>query len=589
MRALLVTAVVASSLYGGLCVPAVRAQLVPAAASALPPSAERAYLAVDQRFDRAAAVDVVTFMSRYWRVAANPGFNASIDHIRERLIAAGFSAGPGRGIGSVRVDEFPTAGPGWDYSVGTLAIEGDTPEVVMSRERDRVSLCINSFSTPAGGLRARLVDVGAAADVDLAGKDLRGAVVLGDAPIGRLWQQAVKARGAAGVISTSIASYIRPADPAEFTREEQKDVFQWGSVPYDPGARSFGFKASWRAASRLRERLREGDVRLRVEIQSTFHPGPNRSLVAEIPGRSLPDQRIVMIAHVQEPGANDDASGCATLYGLARALAEAIAAGALPQPQRTLTFMWVDEIRGTRHWISSRPDEAAGVKFMLSLDMTGEDTARTGGTFLIEKQPDPSAVWERPSDPHSEWGASDVRADSLRGSLLNELHLAVCQRRAKDTGWVVRTNPYEGGSDHTPFVQAGVPALLNWHFTDRYYHTNQDTPDKVSAEEMRNVGVAVATTAWFLASADLAGAQAVVDLLEAAAARRFAVEREQGAQLVRDASDRAAAEARETEVMEAWRRWYAEALDSVLTLPVTGGPSAELRARIAEAKSRLGL
>jgi hypothetical protein len=41
--------------------------------------------------------------------------------------------------------------------------------------------------------------------------------------------------------------------------------------------------------------------------------------------------------------------------------------------------------------------------------------------------------------------------------------------------------------------------------------------------------------------------------------------------------------------MEAWRRWYAEALDSVLTLPVTGGPSAELRARIAEAKSRLGL
>jgi hypothetical protein len=589
MRALLVTAVVASSLCGALCVPGVRAQSVPAAATALPPSAERAYLAVDQRFDRAAAVDVVTFMSRYWRVAANPGFNASIDHIRERLIAAGFSAGPGRGVGSVRVDEFPTDGPGWDYSVGTLAIEDDTPEVVMSRERDRVSLCINSFSTPAGGLRARLVDVGAGADVDLAGKDLRGAVVLGDAPIGRLWQQAVKARGAAGVISTSIASYIRPADPAEFTREEQKDVFQWESVPYDPGARGFGFKASWRAASRLRERLREGDVRLRVEIQSTFHPGPNRSLVAEIPGRSLPDQRIVMIAHVQEPGANDDASGCATLYGLARALAEAIAAGALPQPERTLTFMWVDEIRGTRHWISSRPDEAAGVKFMLSLDMTGEDTARTGGTFLIEKQPDPSAVWERPSDPHSEWGASDVRADSLRGSLLNDLHLAVCQRRAKDTGWVVRTNPYEGGSDHTPFVQAGVPALLNWHFTDRYYHTNQDTPDKVSAEEMRNVGVSVATTAWFLASADLAGAQAVVDLLEAAAARRFAVEREQGAQLVRDASDRAAAEARETEVMEAWRRWYAEALDSVLTLPVTGGPSAELRARIAEAKSRLGL
>ena len=134
-------------------------------------------------------------------------------------------------------------------------------------------------------------------------------------------------------------------------------------------------------------------------------------------------------------------------------------AGALPRPERTLTFMWVDEIRGTRHWLESRKEEAAGVKYMLSMDMTGEDTARTGGTFLIEKQPDPSAVWERPSDPHTEWGASDVKAESLKGSLLNDVHLAVCLRRAKDTGWVVRTNPYEGGSDHTPFVEAGVPAL----------------------------------------------------------------------------------------------------------------------------------
>ena len=131
---------------------------------------------------------------------------------------------------------------------------------------------------------------------------------------------------------------------------------------------------------------------------------------------------------------------------------------------------------------------------MFSLDMTGEDTTKTGGTFLIEKQADPSAVWPRPSDPHTEWGASKVQAESLKGSLLNDLHLAVAMRRAKDTKWVVRTNPYEGGSDHTAFADAGVPSLLNWHFTDRYYHTNLDRPDKTSPAEMTNVGVAVATS-----------------------------------------------------------------------------------------------
>ena len=562
----------------------------PAPDQLLPPSALRAYDVVASRFDANGAMDVVNFMSTSWRIAGNPGFNASIDHIRDRLMKSGFTT-DGGAAGRIRVDEYPTRTPGWDYSVGTVSIlaadPAGPPEIVISRERDRVSLAINSFATAEGGVTAPLMDVGAARATDFAGRELRGSVVIGDAPIGRLWQQAVKARGAIGVISTTIARYIRPADPSAFTREEQKDVLQWDSVPYDPALKAFGFKASWRAASRLRERLRQGPVTVRVDVKSTFYQGPNRSLVAEIPGRNNPDERIVMVAHIQEPGANDDASGCATLYALARALAEGIVNGALPPPARTLTFMWVDEIRGSERWLADHPAEAKGVQYMFSLDMTGEDTTKTGGTFLIEKQPDPSAVWERPSDPHSEWGASEVKPETLKGSLLNDLHLAVCQHRARSTGWVVRTNPYEGGSDHTTFTNAGIPALLNWHFTDRYYHTNQDTPDKVSPDEMRHVGVSVATSAWFLASADDRDALAVVELIETAARRRLELEREQGAKLMAEASDRAAIEARERQVMAAWIKWYGEALESVSGLPV-GGASLELQSRIARAKTVLG-
>ena len=69
----------------------------------IPPSGERAYQAVSSRFDAASALEVVSFMDQYWRLAGNPGFNASIDHIRERLVDAGFtpaanarSAVPGR-------------------------------------------------------------------------------------------------------------------------------------------------------------------------------------------------------------------------------------------------------------------------------------------------------------------------------------------------------------------------------------------------------------------------------------------------------------------------------------------------------------
>ena len=530
-------------------------------APAIPAGAERAYSEIKGRVDGSAAMDLVRFMDQYWRISANPGFNASVDRIRDGLKSAGLDP---------RVEEFNPRGRGWDYQVGTVTF-ADNGDVLLSRERDRVSLCINSFSTPAGGIDAPVVDVGAGTAADFSGKDVKGAVILGNAPVPQLWQQGVKARGALGVISTAIAPYIRPDDPAKFTFPDQWDVFQWGSVPYDADARAFGFKASLRVANRIRERLKSGPVRVKVDVQSTFYEGPSRMVVAEIPGAVAPAERIVMVAHIQEPGANDDASGCGTLMALAIALHEAIAEKRLPPPGRTLTFIWGDENRASRAWLAADSERAKAVQYMFSLDMTGEDTARTGGTFLIEKQADPSAVWPRPSDPHSAWGASEVKASELKGSLLNDVHLAICRRRANDTGWVVKTNPYEGGSDHTEFKNAGIPSLLDWHFTDRFYHTNLDRPDKVSGAEMANVGVSVATTAWFLASATEEDAIATARLVADAAAARLALERSQAAT---------------TEILDAWQKWYGEALDSVRRLK-PGPPSATVDAAVAAARARL--
>jgi aminopeptidase YwaD len=552
----------------------------------MPPAGERAYQAVSSRFDSASAFEIVSFMDQYWRLAGNLGFNASIDHIRDRLLDAGFSTAVNAGS-TIRVDEFANEGHGWDYKVGTVTFEDDEPggEPLLSRERDRVSLAINSFPTVPGGVRARLVDLAGATAAEYEGKDIAGAIVLTDAPLGRVWQEAVKKRGAAGVISTAIARYVRPPGTTQLT-EEQKDVLQWDSIPFDDALRSFGFKCSWRSAVRMRQRLSAGAVLLHVRIESSFANGPNRTLVAEIRGRTRPGERIVMVAHIQEPGASDNGSGCGTLYALARALNESIAIGALPPPERTLTFVWGDEVNGSREWIRGHPDEAARVRYMFALDMTGEDTGKTGGTFLIEKQADPSAAWPRPSDPHSEWGGSNVPATSLKGSLLNDLHLAVCRRRARDNGWIVRTNPYEGGSDHTVFAKAGVASLLNWHFTDRYYHTNQDRLDKVSAAEMANVATAVGTSAWVLAAADDRDARAVADIVAQAAEARLALERAQGRRIVEAASDRQQSEVTERQVLEAWTRWYGEALDTVLELPVAPA-SAALRREVAAARARL--
>jgi hypothetical protein len=564
----------------------------------VPASAASALVTLDERFDEGAAMELVRFMDRSWRNAANEGFDATIAEIRHRLLTGGFSERTTRPVEgpSVWVEEFGRAN-GWDHAVGTLTLLADAAnpeEVLLSRERHRVALCINSFSTPPGGVAAPIVDVGqGAASADYDGKDVRGAVVLGDAGPGRLWQMAVVQRGAIGVVSTALEDYIRPGppgSPADRAPRDEWDVLQWGSVPYDDARRAFGFKATPRAAARIRARLAAGSARVKTEIVSSVSPGPVRSLIAEIPGAVKPQERILLVAHVQEPGANDNASGCATLAELARAIVRGVRDGRIAPPGRTLTLIWGDEIRASRQWMTDHPAEAKGVRYMFSLDMTGENTTLTGGSFLIEKAPDPTAVWSRPSDPHTEWGGSPVEAGSLNGTLLNDVFLAVCARLSVNQrlAWAVRTNPYEGGSDHAVFLAAGVPSVLAWHFPDRFYHSSLDRPAMTDPVEMKRVGISVGATALLLASAAQSEATGVADLIVAAAARRLRLERSQGAARVAKAEDQAAAKAEEAAVEAAWRKWYAEALREVIDLP-PGGPSQELRTAVERALRRLAL
>src|SRR5262249_51135457 len=160
---------------------------------------------------------------------------------------------------------------------------------------------------------------------------------------------------------------------------------------------------------------------------------------------------------------------------------------------------------------------------------------------------------------HTEWGQGEVRADRLKGDLLNDLHLAVCLRVARKSGWVVNTNPYEGGSDHTVFGTAGIPSVLDWHFTARYYHTNLDTADKSSATEMCNFGVSAVSTAWLLASAKEPAALAVAELVAKTGGARVAFEEREGAHLAAADPNPGAARLREDQIVTAWKQWYAEA------------------------------
>ncbi|MSO62095.1 MAG: hypothetical protein EXQ50_08405 [Acidobacteria bacterium] len=146
--------------------------------------------------------------------AGNPAFEQSQQYLFDRLAAAGLSP---------RFETFADSSTGWEQVTGTLRLGGPAGEVVLSRDRHRVALAINSVSTPAGGTSFKLVDAGTGTSAAAyEGKDVRGAVVLASGSLGGAWQQAVRNRGAALARRTRSCGWMRFAAASSGSRTTPK-------------------------------------------------------------------------------------------------------------------------------------------------------------------------------------------------------------------------------------------------------------------------------------------------------------------------------------------------------------------------------
>jgi len=390
-----------------------------------------------------------------------------------------------------------------------------------------------------------------------------------------LWTEMVRKRGALGVLAYSMPAYTRP--------EVNQTSIQFTAIPYDSLHPGWGIPLSFAARAMLRSALARGPVRVRAELSTRIYRSDELTLIADVRGARAPNERLVFSAHIQEPGANDNASGVGDLAEMARVTASLVRSGR-QNPGRSITFLWGEEIASTDRYLKEDSARTAGVRWGISLDMVGEDASRTGGTFLIEKMPDPSAIWTRGEDHHTEWGGSPLTEAQLTPHYLNDFVRNRCLDQAQGTSWVVGTNPFEGGSDHTPFLDAHKPGLLLWHFTDQFYHTDGDRIGNVSAAELKNVGVCALTTALGLVSADTGVASFMIDEIRRAALERLERETALSVTAVRHESTRE----QEVRILRAWADWYRGALDAIRDVEI-GGASAGTLTGITAAKREIDL
>ncbi len=528
-----------------------------------------------QIIDGTLAFETVAVLQKYWRHAGNEDFNMSMDHLARKLRAGGFAEDGARFRVAVK-DTLLVNEKAWQPFEAELRLLAPFDTLLHTMSNTKMTLCINSHATPAQGLIGEIVFVDKLANI--APNSLRGKIAYTHAPPQRYFEAAVVKGGALGVVSSYLPAYNRaPEHPASISM---------GSIPYREAPQTFGFKLSYGSQTLLDALLKNGVVRARAKALTQFSPKLVREVTAEIIGKDKPEELVMLIAHVDEPGANDNASGSAALIEMALAIRAAIISGKIAHPKRTIRMMWVEEIAALLRWKETAPKEFENVQAALVLDMAGEDVSKTGGTFLIEKFPDPSAIWTRPPDTHTEWGRGEVQSENLRGTYLNDLLLSACELRAQQTQWLVKTNPYEGGSDHVPFVNAGIPAVLAWHFTDVYYHTSGDELDKVSPQEMASVGISLAATALFLADCDERDALEVLPMLEKRAAWRLENETQNSRNALRASNQKQKAFVEEEKIVRAWEKWYGEAFASVAKLPIDSA-SNELQTAVKKAQQSL--
>ena len=395
-----------------------------------------------------------------------------------------------------------------------------------------------STSTPRGGVEAELVPIARIA----AGASPRGCIILldGGPEVQRIVE--LQRAGALGVVTDHVQLYkgIRDAadveDAVAYLNYAQP---QW-QVP--PGDRGFTFAVSPRTGRRLRALLERGPVRLHAQVDAELGEGELPVITGRLPGRT--SQEILVTGHIDEPGANDNASGPMLALGVARVLSAQVRRGW--RPERGLRFFFSVETRALNALMNLKPGLFRQGVWGLNLDMHGCDPRRVRPRLQCNPNPPP----------------------------LPDPLLPLLQRTLPRMGGLTwRFGPMiDDNGMGDPAV--GVPTTLVMQAPDLTYHTSLDKPDWLHPPSLRRMGLWTTALLGRLCSA---GPREVVALARTSQRWSLARLREiEGQKPEAPAAERAALlrhhVAQERRRIEGWQRWI-----SGDPFPWTGEPTPTLR------------
>ncbi|NIM59506.1 MAG: M28 family peptidase [Candidatus Aminicenantes bacterium] len=212
----------------------------------------------------------------------------------------------------------------------------------------------------------------------------------------------------------------------------------------------------------------ETGVKAFVSVNAIFdEKRPSRNVLAKITGsdKVLKDEYVVIGGHMDHlgitpmgdimPGANDNASGTAVVMEIARVMKLNRA-----KPKRTVIFgLWAGEeqgLLGSRHYADDSAYPINKTVAYINMDMVGHGSGKINfqGVYYGPK------IWK-------------LLKEKLPKEILD---------------YVMPGRGGPGGSDHTPFLEKGVPGFFIITRGSIKYHHSRDASDLIKPEMLKKTG-----------------------------------------------------------------------------------------------------
>ena len=390
-------------------------------------------------------------------------FGPRLSGTRNLEDAIAWIAGEMRADGLEDVRTEPVMVPHWVRGEETL-------EIVSPGPRSLALLGLGgSLGTPPGGITAEPLVVSSFDDLDARAAEVSGRIVVYNVPYQGYGTTVQYRTGGASRAARhgAVAALVRSIGPMGLRTPHT------GGMRYDADQPEIPAAAISAEDAAMLQRMQDRGTRvtLRLSMEAHFEPdAPSSNLMAEIPGRDVPEEIVVIGCHIDswDPamGASDDAGGCIVTWEALRLMKQLGL-----QPRRTVrVVLWTNEengLRGATAYRDAHADELDRTVMMLESDSGVFEPAGFGFT-----------------------GSAEARR------IVTDIATLL------DVIGANRIGPQGGGADIGPSVEAAnIPALSLEVGGDYFliHHSPADTVDRIDPSDVARNAAAIAVMTYVIA------------------------------------------------------------------------------------------